>query len=544
MCILHFQWQAGMLTLSIFAFISLIYVPEVKAQGDASGQRLTLFLDVTRPLHITTPRYLSITISGGQLRRNLIGYDFSSKKLQKLAAALSPADIRIGGTYADFLNFDPTSDDAKCVIRTEPGKSMQDSDSADAEVEDARQKKRESFSNENLEFSFSGQRWDNISRFCDKVGWDILWDLNLLDRHNGSWDPTVAKQFLDYSSSRGMKIPMFELGNEPNLYERKFGVILEADQLVKDYSTLKDLLSQMPQYAASGLYAPGVNNLDTFSSSRKYLAQFLQTSGCKMISEIALHHYYFKKEDASLADFVDVEVMDTLRTQLEFAYNISWSSCRLRKPVRFTETSTASGGGVPDVSNAFIAGFLWLDKLGLSATFGITRVFRQTFLKSSYALVSQSLKPNPDYYLSVLFKRLVEGPVFRVYDEGLTPTVRVYAHCVSKSHYNYPDGAIVVYYLNLGTKASVLSLGKFKKTEVHLFILSPGDEDGMLSRKVKLNDELLEMNGSDLPSLEPKPHSGDVPLAPKTFGFIVIPEADVQLCKQYHRHDDGKIVSC
>ena len=63
-------------------------------------------------------------------------------------------------------------------------------------------------------------------------------------------------------------------------------------------------------------------------------------------------------------------------------------------------------------------------------------------------------------------------------------------------------------------------------------------------RKVKLNDELLEMNGSDLPSLEPKPHSGDVPLAPKTFGFIVIPEADVQLCKQYHRHDEGKIVSC
>ena len=63
-------------------------------------------------------------------------------------------------------------------------------------------------------------------------------------------------------------------------------------------------------------------------------------------------------------------------------------------------------------------------------------------------------------------------------------------------------------------------------------------------RKVKLNDELLEMNGSDLPSLEPKPHSGDVPLAPKTFGFIVIPEADVQLCKQYHRHNDGKIVSC
>ena len=37
---------------------------------------LTLKVDVDTTLHITTPRYLSITISGGQLRKGLIGYDF------------------------------------------------------------------------------------------------------------------------------------------------------------------------------------------------------------------------------------------------------------------------------------------------------------------------------------------------------------------------------------------------------------------------------------------------------------------------------------
>ena len=31
----------------------------------------------------------------------------SSKKLQTIAAALSPTFIRFGGTYADFLHFDP-----------------------------------------------------------------------------------------------------------------------------------------------------------------------------------------------------------------------------------------------------------------------------------------------------------------------------------------------------------------------------------------------------------------------------------------------------
>lgn len=32
-----------------------------------------------------------------------------SEKLQNLASALSPCDIRLGGTYADFLTFDPNT---------------------------------------------------------------------------------------------------------------------------------------------------------------------------------------------------------------------------------------------------------------------------------------------------------------------------------------------------------------------------------------------------------------------------------------------------
>ncbi|KAK3777113.1 hypothetical protein RRG08_008826 [Elysia crispata] len=109
---------------------------------------MTLVFDVTESLHITSPSYLIITFSSGQLRRGLVGYDFSSQKLKNLAAALSPADVRVGGTYSDFLNFDPISDDANCVEVTAPGKK----------------------STEDLDFTISGQRWDNITRFCDQVG--------------------------------------------------------------------------------------------------------------------------------------------------------------------------------------------------------------------------------------------------------------------------------------------------------------------------------------------------------------------------------------
>ena len=100
------------------------------------------------------------------LKKNLIPNSIpisisSSQRLQNLAAALSPAGVRIGGTYSDFLHFDPTSDDANCVDVTEPGKNIQDSDSVVIAVEEARQMKRASFSIGNLGFTMSGiqRRW-------------------------------------------------------------------------------------------------------------------------------------------------------------------------------------------------------------------------------------------------------------------------------------------------------------------------------------------------------------------------------------------------
>ena len=59
----------------------------------------------------------------------------------------------------------------------------------------------------------TGGQWDNMTVFCDRVGWDIMFDLNLFYWKNGYWDPTNADLLLKYSSARGVKIPAFQLGN-------------------------------------------------------------------------------------------------------------------------------------------------------------------------------------------------------------------------------------------------------------------------------------------------------------------------------------------
>ena len=103
----------------------------------------------------------------------------------------------------------------------------------------------------------------------------------------------------------------------------------------------------------------------------------------------------------------------------------------------------------------------WLDQLGISAVHGIDVVMRMSFYHGKYALVDKHLNPNPDYWLSVLYKRLVGSKVLGVevmnsdlyspdkmtLNNSNNGRVRVYAHCTHST--NYPIGSITMYVISL-----------------------------------------------------------------------------------------------
>uniref|UniRef100_A0A0B7BD96 Beta-glucuronidase C-terminal domain-containing protein n=1 Tax=Arion vulgaris TaxID=1028688 RepID=A0A0B7BD96_9EUPU len=480
-----------------------------------------LMINVSSSLHETDVRFLSIALASKRVPSNWMG----SQKLKNLASALAPSDIRLGGTSADFLIFNPfdrlyESSDAYDVTDTD---DIYDSGHFDA-------------ADDLQNFTITGKQWENFNAFVAVVGWDLLFDVNLFFwRSDGLWDSTNAELLLNYSSARAIRIPYFQLGNEPNAFWGNFHFRINPDILANNFRILKDLISKYPLYASSSLCGPDVANVGTHGGARVYLSQFIAAGAYDIVDEYSLHHYYLDGDTATVQDFLSVTTLDSLKVMLDNALELSNDSPR-PLPIQLTETSSAYGGGASGLSDRFIAGFLWLDKLGITAQYGVTRVFRQTLIGGAYALLSSSFDPAPDYYLSVLYKRLVEGPVFNISLDLSSQSLRVYAHCARRGIYS--PGALVIYYLNLADAQTVLSFPQFKNATLDLYLLTPGDADGLKSKFVKLNGNVLLMDGSTLPSLSPQPYTGDVTVEGLTFGFIVVPKANVPLCVNYFSNLD------
>ncbi|XP_064601398.1 heparanase-like [Liolophura sinensis] len=448
-----------------------------------------------RVVSVTSDKFVSVTLDTGIIIGKWEAFNPRSPVAVTLAKALYPAYLRVGGTTADSLIYQVGNSTTAIANST-----------------------------------ITSADWDELNLFVKEANLSFIFGLNSLYRPGTAWDPANAIELMKYSADRGYRMDL-ELGNEPDIYSSQYNRKVDPQQLGRDFGTLRQLMDSMPAFRSRRLVGPDTTG-DSNSFTQSYLQNFMKT-GAEHINAMTFHHYYMNGHTAQPQDFVDPAKLDSFIYDMVSAQKILRNVSHGTQSFWVGETSTAYGGGAPGISNTFVAGFMWLDKLGLAAYYGAEVVMRQEFVGGNYGLVDYSdgvYSPNPDYWLTVLYKNLVGETVLST---GQTQEkLRVYCHCTSIRS-GYGPGSITFYMMNLYNNSVGLSFSQFTGIDFHVYVLTSGDNSTLVTRMVNLNGKLLELISGELPPMPPAILTSTlVTLPPFSLAFLIVPDAGAAACME------------
>jgi heparanase 1 len=444
--------------------------------------------------------------AGGPAQQPVVPYDFTRPKLRALAQALGPAYLRIGGTAADSVYYDMSD----APVASAPSPYL---------------------------YVLTRATWDAVNAFATAAGMRVLFTLNAgPGPRDGqvAWKADNARALVAYTANAGYDVALWELGNEVNAFPLTEGLMsgVTPQQFAADVAVAKDLVGASTPAALLG--APSSAYWPVTGEVISFYPAFMNAGGGLL--DVVTWHYYpmqsrrcpvaTRRADPSLMfDPATLDEIDTWAAQVEGAAQ--------GKPVWLGETGNAQCGGQPGLSDTFAAGFWWLDQLGRVARRGQPVVVRQTLSGSDYGLLDDAtLTPRPDYWTSLLWRRLVGTRVLDA-SSGGDRLLRVYAHCTRAGAPGAASGAVTLVVINLDPSTAVeLTLDALGGDRADVYQLS-GDP---ASTSIALNGTtLLAADDGSLPPLEPAPVARQagalrVTFAPATYGFVVLPGAAAQAC--------------
>ncbi|KAJ3606088.1 hypothetical protein NHX12_028131 [Muraenolepis orangiensis] len=451
-----------LLALSSEGFNAVVVVVDTDSNGLDSTWTVEarLSVDLSRVVRKVDVRFLSVAIDASLVEEEKFMYMLGSPKLRTLANALTPSYLRFGGTRQDFMVFNPEKvytqshgydHQLKPGLRGDSCKKTELPPLLEKRLKKQWALQQVLLREEDLQrkyrrVKFTEYSVDLLTSFANCTEMDLIFGLNaLLRTADNIWNSSNARSLIQYCESKQYRIS-WELGNEPNSYQKKAGIQVGGAQLGADFVHLREILRKSKLYHNTGLYGPDIGQ------PRDHRKDLLQG-------------YYVNGREATLADFISPEVLDSLGVKIS----------------EVLET----------VQQLSPAGFMWLDKLGLAAKMGLDVVVRQVLIGSgTYHLVDDNLDPLPDYWLSVLYKRLV-GPEVLSIDAlpgaglpGQRKKVRVYLHCANRNR-GYGKGALTLIAMNLGARPSRLTLpAQTALGTVDAFVLQSDrpHEEGLYSR--------------------------------------------------------------
>jgi len=467
------------------------------------------------PVAEVDPRFLSVAIDtslivGGHWwspsgaveatgRARVSPLDLKNANLRQLARELAPAYLRVGGTEADKVFYAVQPD-----AGTAPGPG---------------------------EIPLSRECWEGLLEFVRSSGLELFFTLNAGPGRRDAkrrWKPENAEQLLRYAHTHAQPIGVIEFGNEINGYWFSFGVLRQpsgttvAEDLVRlrglrDRYAPNSLLVAPGEFFWPRLGSPLAQPLDV-------LRELVVKDRGRNLDAITWHYYPQQSRRcpvatrrASLTGLLDPAALDEV-SRWANRIRTHRDTVAASLPIWLGETGGAQCGGEPGVSDRFASSLWWLDQLSLLALHAQQVVVRQSLVGSNYGLLDDvTMQPRPDYYASILHKRLMGTRVLGVRrSPDSDPYLRVYAHCAPQHR---GHACVTVLAINLHQhESSVLGWPRVTGHGIDVYQVTAASLD---SPTALLNGQPITFDGSSI-ALEPARvrSDGHYTLPPISYTFL------------------------
>ncbi|NUM35891.1 MAG: hypothetical protein HUU50_15210 [Candidatus Brocadiae bacterium] len=394
-------------------------------------------------------------------------FDFSCHELDILVKELAPAYLRIGGSEADKVYYDLQEK------TTTPIPSGYHS-------------------------ALTKKQWDSLHSFIKRNSLGLIFTLNAGPGNrnsDGTWLPDNSEALLKYSVQCSYIIDVLEFGNELNVFwyvhGRKHQVSVE--QYAKDILAVKSLAKK--HYPNVRLAVQGSAFWPVLGEPLSFFYGFTRESikQCGPNLDLFLWHYYPQQSRRG--------PMATRRAcpgRLLSSYNLDeaayWAleignmvnQYAPGKEIWLGETGNAQFGGEPGLSDVYLASLWWMDQSGLLAKSGNKVVIRQTLSGMDYGMIEEGTwMPRPDYWCSLLWKRLMGNTVYHAHSSSSQCRVYVHDHPKQKQARSFLC-------INLDhQRNAIASFPEFLSCEYEIFALNSKD---IFGKEILLNGQKLDKN--------------------------------------------------
>ncbi|GAB3482123.1 hypothetical protein GCM10027340_15290 [Marinomonas epiphytica] len=380
--------------------------------------------------------------------------DVTQQALRNYAQALSPAYLRVGGSEADKIHYF-FDDEPSCHDGT---------------------------------LTLTQNMWDELQRFCHDNQLKLIFTFKygLFQRsQQGKWQADQVRHLLEYCLQHKQQIHVCELGNELNAYWAFHGLTAQpsAQKLATDFDTfIRTIREHSPNSLIAGpgsAFWPRIG--ETIKPISNLSAPFLAKLNEKL--DLVTWHYYpfqssrspIRTRSASMknlltpASFKDFSKYSRYLVKLKDQY-------QPKAQVWTGETGSAQCGGQEKLSDRFVSSFWWADQLGRGALTGQKVMVRQSLVGGDYGLVNHaSMKPNPDFWVSWLWKKLMGEQVYDVSSND--PGVLVYCHSANK------EGRQTLLIINMTPQPKLMNCSQFGAKKRRFEITA----DQLTAKKVRIN---------------------------------------------------------